>query len=62
MEHDGLRLDFAFLDIDFVASEDDWDIFANTHKVTWSELVAMSNPRIDRSQTVPVGNTLVGDA
>jgi hypothetical protein len=31
---DGLSLDFSLLDIDFVAGEDDRDVFADTDKVT----------------------------
>ena len=34
MEGDGLGLDFALLDIDFVAAEDNGDIFANSDEVT----------------------------
>lgn len=33
MESDGLGLDFAFLDVDFVAAEDDGDLFADTDQV-----------------------------
>ena len=34
MESDGLRLDLALLDVDFIAGEDDWDVLADTDKVT----------------------------
>jgi hypothetical protein len=34
MESDGLGFDFALLDVDFVAAEDDWDVFADSDKVT----------------------------
>lgn len=33
MESDGLGLHFTLFDIDFVAAEDDWDLFADTDKV-----------------------------
>jgi hypothetical protein len=39
VEGNGLGLDFALLDIDFVAAENDGDIFADTYKITcniWS--------------------------
>ena len=32
---DGLRLHFALFDIDLVAAEYDWDVLADTDKVTW---------------------------
>jgi hypothetical protein len=35
MECDGLGLDFAFLDVDFVATEDDGNVFANPDKITY---------------------------
>ena len=34
MEGDGLRLDFALLNIHLVAAEDDRDVFADTDEVT----------------------------
>ena len=34
VESDGFRLNLTLLDIDFVAGEDDWDVLANTDKVT----------------------------
>ena len=34
MESDGLRLHFTLFDVDFVAAKNDWDLFANTDKVT----------------------------
>lgn len=34
MESDGLGLHFTLLDIDFVPAKDDWDLFADTDKVT----------------------------
>ena len=36
VEGDGLGLDFALLDVDFVAGENDGNVFANAHKVTCS--------------------------
>jgi hypothetical protein len=33
MEGDGLGLDFPFLDIDFIAAEDDGDVLADTDQV-----------------------------
>ncbi len=39
MESDGLCFHFPLLDVDFVAAKDDWDLFANTDKVTWDGLV-----------------------
>ena len=33
MKSDGFGLDFTLLDIDFVAAEDDWDVFANADKI-----------------------------
>jgi hypothetical protein len=38
VESDSLGFDFAFLDINFVAGEDDGDVFANTDEITWGEL------------------------
>ena len=35
MEGDGLGFDFALLDVDLVAAEDDGDVFADTDEVTW---------------------------
>ena len=35
MEGDGLGFDFALLDVDFVAAEDDGDVFADADEVTW---------------------------
>lgn len=40
MESDGLGLDFSLLDIDFVAAEDDRDVFADTDEITWVDLSA----------------------
>ena len=34
MEGDGLGLDLAFFDIDFVAGQDDGNILADAHKIT----------------------------
>ena len=34
VENDGLSLDFALLDVDFVTTEDDRDVFADADKVT----------------------------
>lgn len=37
MESDGLGLHFTLLNIDFVPAKDDWDLFADTDKVTWEK-------------------------
>ncbi len=34
VECDCLCLDFSFLDIDFVTAQDNWDVFADSDKVT----------------------------
>ena len=34
VESDSLRLDLTFLHVDLVATEDNWDVFANTDEVT----------------------------
>jgi len=34
VESDGLGLDLALLDIDFVTAKDDWDVLADTDEVT----------------------------
>ena len=34
MESDGLCFHFSLFDVDFIAAQDDWDLFANTDKVT----------------------------
>lgn len=34
MKSDGLGLDFALLDINFVAAENDGDVFADANKIT----------------------------
>jgi hypothetical protein len=34
VEGDGLGLDFALLDINLVAAEDDWDVFADADEIT----------------------------
>lgn len=41
MESDGLGLHFALLDVDFVAAKDDWDLFADTDKVTCKKISCM---------------------
>jgi len=35
MEGDGFGFDFTILDVDFVATKDDGDIFADTNEITW---------------------------
>ena len=40
VESDGLGLDFALLDVDFVAGENDGDVFADADKITCSLLSA----------------------
>ena len=41
MESDGLGLHFALFDVHFVAAKDDWDLFADTDKVTWEMVIHM---------------------
>ncbi len=36
MEGDGLCFDFALLDIDLVATEDNGNVFADSDEVTWN--------------------------
>jgi hypothetical protein len=38
VEGDGLGFDFALLDVDLVAAEDDGNAFADTDEITWSRL------------------------
>jgi hypothetical protein len=45
VERDGLGLDFALFDVDFVAAEDDGDVFADADEVTW-EMVSWSFGKI----------------
>lgn len=33
MERDGLSLDFALFDVDFVSGKDNWNVLADTDKV-----------------------------
>ena len=40
MEGDGLGLDFALFDVDFVAAENDGDVFADANEVAW-EIVSL---------------------
>ena len=37
MEGDGLGLDFALFDVDFVAAKDDGDVFADADEVTYAK-------------------------
>ena len=62
MEGNGLCLDLALLDVDLVASEDNWDVLADTDQVTWELLVVCCAVWRLRRRTVPVGNVLVCDA
>ena len=41
MESDGLGLHLTLLDIDLVAAKDDWDLFADTDKVTYQKISRM---------------------
>lgn len=41
MESDGLGLHFTLLDVDLVAAKDDWDLFADTDKVTYKKVSRM---------------------
>ena len=41
MEGDRLCLDLALLYVDLVASEDDWDVLADTDQITWELLVTV---------------------
>jgi len=43
VEGNGLRLHLALLDIDLVAGEDNWDVFADTDQITWSGNVSVAN-------------------
>jgi hypothetical protein len=45
MESDGLGLDFSFLHIDLVASEDNWDVFADTDEITYNSCEIMTRGR-----------------
>jgi len=40
VESDGLGLDLALLDIDLVTAEDDWNVLADTDKVTCERMSA----------------------
>ena len=46
MEGDGLRFDFTILDVDFVSTENDGDVFADTDEVTWKMLVGDRKGRV----------------
>lgn len=37
VEGDGLGLYFALFDVDFVATKNDWNLFADTDKVAWQK-------------------------
>ena len=61
MECDGLGFDFALLDVDFIAGQDNGDVFANADEITYLSALDLLR-RIDvYSLTVPVGNILVRD-
>jgi hypothetical protein len=49
VEGDGLGLDFALFDVDFVAAEDDGDVFAHADEVTW-EMVSWLFGRSERKK------------
>ena len=38
MESDGLGLHFTLLDVDLVAAKHDWNLFADTDKVTCKDI------------------------
>lgn len=72
MESDGLGLHLTLLDVHLVTAQDNGDVLADTDKVTYSRMSALSiqkktpdytpsdgEPR--KKLTVPVGNVLVGD-
>lgn len=73
MESDGLGLHLTLLDVHLVTAQDNGDVLADTDKVTYSRMSALSiqkkrlliTPRRTESRekklTVPVGNVLVGD-
>ena len=64
MEGDGLGLDFALLDVDFVAGEDDGDVFADADEITCACVVRGTHEYgtgEGEKLTMPVGNVLVGD-
>ena len=62
MEGNGLGLDFALFDIDFVAAEDDGDVFAHADEVT-CEMVGWFGWEIGEEMlTMPVGDVLVSNA
>jgi hypothetical protein len=62
VESDGFGLDFALLDIDFVAAEDDRDVFADTDEITCEVLAITVDGGCPRKRTMPVGDVLVGDS
>ena len=62
MEGDGLGLDFALFDVDFVAAEDDGDVFADADEVTWEMVSWFVREIAEEMLTVPVGDVLVSNA
>lgn len=62
MKCDGFRLDLALFHIDFVTTEDNWDIFAYADEVTFQALEPDHCAILrDTALTVPVWNVLVGN-
>lgn len=63
VESDGLGLDFALLNIDLVAAEDNGDVFADTDEITCEEVSYLLKrwTMEEMVLTVPVGNVLVGN-
>ena len=61
MEGDCLSFDLAFLDINFVASEHDWDLLADANKIT-CDLQLMVQILEVAIRTMPIGYVLVCDS
>lgn len=60
VESDGLGLDFALLDINFVSGKDDWDVFAHADKVTCNVWSACIRRRfLVLEPTMPIWDVLV---
>ena len=62
MEGDGLCLHLALFHINLVTSENDWDLLADTDKVTCRNVRILQGARGSLSLTVPVGDILVCNA
>lgn len=59
MEGDGLCLHLALFHINLVAGQNDWDLLADTDKVTCRNVRSLQMARDSLLLTVPVGNVLV---